>query len=130
MIISHPQGLLITEVDLVLTEVALTLRVLDLQPRGLHCQANRANDVLDHRRAKNGVVDVVGIGWLEIAVGLLTRRLVGLAIQHELQLGANLRGPSPLGQTRQLSPQDLAWRLGDGRTVVVFDIGEADDGAF
>ena len=68
MIISHPQGLLITEVDLVLTEVALTLRVLDLQPRGLHCQANRANDVLDHRRAKNGVVDVVGIGWLEIAM--------------------------------------------------------------
>ena len=129
VVVGHPQRLLIAEVDLVLAEVALALRVFQLQTRRLHRQADRTNHVLDHRRAEDRVVDVVRVGRLEVAVSLVARRIVRLAEQDELELRSNLCVPAAFGKALKLRTQDLARRLDHGRTVVVHDVGDAEHGA-
>ena len=108
VIVSHPQRVLVAEVDLVLAEVALALGVLHREAGLLHRETNRTDHVLYHRRAEDRVVHVVRVGGLEVAVALRARRVVRLAEQHELQLGADLRVPAALGETRELGAQDLA----------------------
>ena len=81
-----------------LAEVALALGVLDRHPRRGHLVADPADQRLDPRRAEQRVVDVVEVGRLEIAVGLLPGVLVGVLEDDELELGAGVGDP---GRARQ-----------------------------
>ena len=125
VIVGHPQRVLVAEVDLVLAQVALALGILDLKARLLHRQADRANHVLDHRRAEDRVVHVVRVGGLHVPVALLARRVVRLTEQHELKLGANFGVPAACGEPVKLCAQDLPRRFDHRRAVVVLHIGEA-----
>ena len=84
----------VVEVDLVLAEVALALRVLDRHPGGRHRVADPADQRLDPRRAEHRVVDVVEVGRLEVAVALVPGVLVGVPEDDELELGAGVRRSS------------------------------------
>ena len=77
-----------------LAEVALALRVLDRHPGGRHLVADPADQRLDPRRAEQRVVDVVEVGRLEVAIGLLPGLLVGVLEDDELELGAGVARPA------------------------------------
>ena len=108
VLVGRAQRGAVAEVDLVLAEVALALRVLDRHARAHHRVADAADQRLDARGAEHRVVDVVEVGRLEIAVALAPRVLVGVVEDDELELGAGLRAPAALGQ-----PVELA-RAGSG----------------
>ncbi len=119
----------VAEVDLVLAEVALALGVLDLHARRLHVVADRAQQRLHPRGAEHGVVDVVEVGRLEVAVGLVPRLLVRVAKHDELELGAGRGAPAALPQARELTAQDLPRRRHDVRAVLPHDVGHEHHGA-
>ena len=98
VVVGHPQRLLVAEVDLVLAEVALALGVLDEHARARHAEPDRAHDRLDHRRAEDRVVDVVGVGGPQVAPALGARRLVGLVEEDELELRARVGVPAALAR--------------------------------
>ena len=52
VVVGHREGVAVAEVDLVLAEVALALRVLDADAGGRHVQRIGADHVLDHRRCR------------------------------------------------------------------------------
>ena len=112
-----------------LAEVALALGVLDLHAGRLHVVADRAQQRLDARRAQQRVVDVVEVGRLEVAVGLVPRLLVRVAKHDELELGAGDRVPAALGEPRELAAQDLPRRGDDVRAVLPRDVGHEHHGA-
>ena len=129
VVVGHAQRLLVAEVDLVLAEVALALGVLDEHARARHAEPDRAHDRLDHRRAEDRVVDVVGVGGPQVAPALGARRLVGLVEEDELELGARVGRPAALGEALELAAQHLARRGGDGRAVVPEQVALHHDGA-
>ncbi len=119
----------VAEVDLVLAEVALALGVLDLHLRVGHRVADAADERLDAGGPEHRVVDVVAVGRGEVAVAGVPRLLVGVAEDHELELGAGERLPAARGEALELGAQDLA-RRGDDRAVVgPGDVGQAHRGA-
>ena len=129
VVVGGAQRVGVVEVDLVLAEVALALGVLDGHPRALHGVADAADQRLDARGAEHRVVDVVEVGRIEVAVGLVPRRLVGLAEDHELELGARVGAPPALGQPRQLAAQDLARRGDDVGAVLPGQVAQDHRGA-
>ena len=80
--------------------------------------------------ARTRVVGVVLVRRYEIAVAARPCLLVGLGEHDELELGADHRGPSVLGQPCKLPAQHLAGRRADGSAVLPDDIGEQQRGAF
>src|SRR5438445_639379 len=100
------------EVDLVLPEVALALRVLDPHPGTHHRVADPPDQWLDPRGAEHRVVDVVVVARLEVAVPLAPGLLVAVAEEDELQLRSGHRPPPPLREPGELAAKDLA-RGGD-----------------
>ena len=117
------RALVVAEVDLVLAEVALALRVLDLHPRPGHLVADPPDQRLDPRGPQQRVVDVVEVGRLEVVEALLPGLLVGVAEDDELELGSGHCGEAALRQPRQLAAQDLPRRGGDFAAVVPLDVG-------
>jgi hypothetical protein len=122
------QRVRVVEVHLVLAEVALALGVLDLHAGRRHVVADAADERLDARGAQQGVVDVVEVGRLELAVGLVPRLLVGVAEHDELELGARGRLPAPLGEPVELAAQDLPRGGRHRRAVAPRDVGHAQRG--
>ena len=118
------ERLAVAEVDLVLAEVALALGVLDRHPGRAHLVADPADQRLDARRAEQRVVDVVEVGRLEVAVGLLPGLLVGVLEDDELELGAGVGDQPALGKPGELAAQDLARRGDDLGAVVPLQVGE------
>jgi hypothetical protein len=98
------------EVDLVLAEVALALRVLHPHARAHHRVADAPDQRLDARGAEHRVVDVVEVDRLEVAVALLPGLLVGVVEDDELELGARHRPPAAFLEPGELAAQDLARR--------------------
>ena len=98
VVVGGRERLRVAEVDLVLAEVALALRVLDRHPGCRHLVADPPDQRLDPRRAEQRVIDVVEVGRLEVAIRLLPGVLVGVLEHDELQLGAGVRDHPPLGE--------------------------------
>src|SRR5579864_3328046 len=110
VLVGRPQGIGVAEVDLVLTEVALPLGVLDLEPGTHHGVADPPDQRLDPGGPEQRVIDVVEVGRLEVPVALAPGLLIGVAEDQELELGARIGTPAALGQAGQLRPEHLAWR--------------------
>ena len=108
MVVGHRQRVGIAEVDLVLAEVALALGVLHTDAGPGHAEPDRADDVLDHGRAEDRVVDVVRVRGDQVVVALRPGLVEAVAEEHELELRSGLGRPSPLGQPVELAAQDLA----------------------
>ena len=123
--VGGPQRVGVAEVDLVLAEVALALRVLGLEAGRVHGVADPADERLDPRRAEHRVVDVVEVRRLEVAVALAPRVLVRVAEDEELELGARVRGPAALAEPGDLRAEDLAGRRGDVGAVGPREVREA-----
>ena len=115
----------VREVDLVLAEVALALGVLHAHAGAEHPVADAAHQRLDARRAEDRVVDVVEVGGVEVAIAGAGGVLVGVAEDHELELGRAHRGQPALGEPVELAAQDLARRGDDGRAVAPLQVGHA-----
>ncbi len=110
VVVGGGERLVVAEVDLVLAEVALALRVLHSHAGAGHRVADAADQRLHARGAEDRVVDVVEVGRIEVAVALAPGLLVGVAEDDELELGARVRRPAALGEPGQLAAQDLARR--------------------
>ncbi len=121
--LGEPEG------DLVLPEVALALGRLDVHPRALHAESDPAQQGLDAGAAEQRVVDVVLVGGREVAVGLGPGALVAVVVDHELQLGADVRRPAALGEAGELPAQDLAGGGGDVGAVLPEQVGHQHDRA-
>ena len=78
----------VAERDLVLAQVALALRRLDVHAGARHAQPDLAQQRLDPRGAEDGVVDVVLVRGGEVAPAAGLGLLVGVVVDDELQLGA------------------------------------------
>ena len=129
VLVGGPQHGAVREVDLVLAEVALALGVLHVHAGAGHAVADPAEQRLDPRGAEHGVVDVVEVGRREVAVALAGGLVVGVAEDHELQLGGADGGEPALGEPVELRAQDLARRGDDGRAVGPVQVGHAQRGA-
>ena len=125
VLVRGAQRVRIVEVDLVLTEVALALRVLNDHPRRDHAVADTADQRLDAGGAEQRVVDVVEVRRTQVAIALVPRLLVGVPEHQELELGARVGAPAALCETRELPAQDLAWRGHHVRAVRPGDVGQA-----
>ena len=125
VVVGHREGVRVPEVHLVLAEVALALRVLDADVRARHAEPDRADHVLDHRRPQDRVVDVVRVRRDQVVVALLAGRVVGLAEQEELELGADVGDQPALGEPVELAAQDLPRRRRHRPAVLPLDV--ADD---
>ena len=112
------QGVGVAEGDLVLAVVALALGRLDPHAGPGHGVADAAQQRLDPGRAQQRVVDVVVVGRAQVAVGLGPGLLVAVAEHDELELGAGVGRPAPLGQPLQLPPQHPPGR-GQHRAAVL-----------
>ncbi len=123
VIVGGLQRLVVVEVDLVLAEVALALRVLDLQSRSHHLVADPPDQRLDPGRAEHRVVDVVEVRRLEVSIALLPGLLVGVAKDDELELGAGGGRPAALGEPGELAAEDLARRGDDVGAVLPGEVG-------
>ena len=118
----------VEEVDLVLAEVALALRVLDRHLGARHLVADPADQRLDPRRAEQRVVDVVEVRRLEVAVALVPGVLVRGLEDDELELRARVADEPALGEPVELAAQDLARRGDDVGAVGPAQIGHDEDG--
>ncbi|CAM5665109.1 hypothetical protein SANTM175S_06326 [Streptomyces antimycoticus] len=129
VLVAGGQGVVVAEGDLVLAEVALPLGRLDGHPGGTHLIADAAQQGLDPAGAEDGVVDVVLVGGGHPAVAGVPRLLIAVPEDHELQLGAGVRGPAALGEPVELTAQDLA-RGGDhGAAVMPGEVRGEEGGA-
>src|SRR5919107_1521482 len=81
------QSVVEPEVDLVLPEVALALRIFNRETSPRHRVADAPEQRLDARRSKQRVVDVVVVGGLQISVPFTPRFLVGVHEDDELEFG-------------------------------------------
>jgi len=98
----------VQEPDLVLSEVALALRALDLHAGGEHVVAQRAQQRFDPAGAEDGVVDVVLVGGGELPVPGRVGLLVGRVEDDELELGARHGRPALCCAAVQLAAQDAS----------------------
>src|SRR3954451_12978375 len=124
VVVAGAKGVGVLERDLMLARVALALRRLDLHTRVAHAQPDRPQQRLDPARAEDRVVDVVLVGRREVGVSLGPRRLEAVIEDDELELGADHRHPTPLGQPLHLLLEDLAGRLHDWRVIEPAGIAE------
>ena len=93
-------------------------------PGARHPQPDRAEHVLDHGRAEDRVVDVVGVRGHEVVVALRPGLVVAVAEEHELELGADVGVPPALGQAAELAAQDLARRGRRRAAVLPLEVGD------
>ena len=121
VVVGDRQGLAVVEVDLVLAEVALALRVLDRHPGGRHLVADPSQQRLDPRTAEHRVVVVVEVGRLEVPVALVPGVLVGVP---ETMNSSSV----PAFATRPRSSSRASWRRricrGDAMTSVAVGPGQ------
>ncbi len=129
VVVGGLERLAVVEVDLVLAEVALALRVLDDHLGGLHLVADAADQRLDAGGPEQRIVDVVEVRRLEVAVGLLPRLLVAVLEDDELELGAREGLQPSVFEAAKLAAQDLPRRSDDLGAVLPLDIGEQHHGA-
>ena len=111
VVVGGHQRLVVEEADLVLAEVALTLRALHPHPGVVHVVADVAQQRLDPARAQDRVVDVVLVRRRHLAIAGAPRVLVRGVEDDELQLGARQRGEPGIRGLGELLLQDAARRL-------------------
>ena len=117
-------GVGVAHVELVLAVPRLPLGELDRDPGALHPAADRAEDVLVHRRGEDVVVEDVGDRRRQVAVVLLVRLGVALLVEVELELGGEHRDVAELVGALVLRDQHLPRRGDDRRAVVLDDVAQ------
>ena len=120
----------VSEVDLVLTEVALALRAFHVHPRAFHRGADPADERLDVGRVEQRVVDAVRGGLGQVPIAGIPRLAVRAAEDHEFELGADLRRQTTPGQAPELRAQDLPRRDGNRLTRLLERVGQHQRGAW
>ena len=108
VVVAGSQRVGVAERDLVLPEVALSLRRFHRHPRGLHVVADAPQQRLHPRGTEQRVVDVVEVRRCQTPVRVFPRGLVGVAEDDELELGADVRLQPMGGEPLELGAQDLA----------------------
>ena len=113
VVVGGPQRLAVAEVDLVLAEVALALRVLDRQPGGRPSRCGSGGSAARPARCRAASSRRCR-GWPARGRGsrFCQAVLVGVVEDDELELGAGVGDQAALGEPRELAAQDLA-RRGD-----------------
>ena len=109
----------VTEVDLVLAEVALALRALHVHARAFHRHPDAPDQRLDARGVEQRVVDAVGRGFDQVSIAGFPSLAIGALEDHELELGADQRVQAALAQALELSAQDLPGRNRDRLAVLL-----------
>src|ERR1700674_56478 len=125
VVVAHADRRAVAEVDLVLSQVALALRALDVHPGALHRVADPLDERLDVGGVEQRVVDAVGRRLRQVAISRLPRLPVGGTKDHELELRAHLRGQPARVEALELAAQDLPRRHLD--RLPAFAIGVRQD---
>ena len=128
VVVRGAQGRAVEEVDLVLAEVALALRVLDRHLGARHLVADPANQRFDASRAEQRVVDVVEVRRLEVAVALVPGVLIRGLEDDELELRSRVADQTALGEPVELAAQDLARRCDHVIAIGPAEVGHHEDG--
>ena len=122
--VGHLEGLGIAEVDLLLSPAPLALGELDGHPGRLHVVADRAHEALLLRGLQDVVVLEVVRDRREGVVPPGSRRVEGLPVEVELELGPGLDGETPPGRPLELAAQHPPGGLLDRRSVLAVAVAE------
>src|SRR5262249_41772134 len=124
VIVRGRDGLAVAEVDLLLPRAPLTLAALDQDAGAQHAVADLAMDELLLAGLEDVVVLRVAADRLESLVALVVRVLVGVAEEHELELGGHEDAIAPGVGALHLPAEDAAGRLLDRPPVLLLEIAE------
>ncbi len=108
--ISHVESLAIREVDLPLAEAPLALAHLHVESRRVQAVAEPTEEWLPRVDLLHGVVGVDQCGRRQFPVSLATQVVVGLSIEVELQLGADIGYVSVRPERGELLSKDCSRR--------------------
>ncbi len=112
VVVAGDAGVVVTECDLLLPEVALALHALAVHAGTGHTEPDVAQQRLHPGGREHRVVDVVVGRRCQPAVAGRPRGTVGVVEDHELQFGAHVGHQPLVGQPGDLIVEDAARRLG------------------
>ncbi len=128
VVVGGLQRVRVTEVDLVLARPRLAFGGLDAHAGGGHRVADLAHELFVVAGGEDVVVEDVGHRRREVLVAERVRLLVALAVEEELELGAEHGLEAERAATVDLRLQHLARRRCDRRPVVPLDVAEDERG--